>query len=101
MASPSLARRLIGVVGAGQLGSGIAQVCAVKGQQVLLCDTSEEALENGLVGIRKRLESAVRKGRISSADANSAKDRIRSTLMIEVRPYPIKFCFWSFGRLTA
>ena len=70
--------RLVGVVGAGQLGSGIAQVCAVKGQDVILCDTNKDALERSLNGIEKRLESNVRKDRMSSRDASGLQVRWRS-----------------------
>lgn len=52
---------LIGVVGAGQMGSGIAHVAALAGYNVILTDISEEALRRGLAGIEKNLGRRLRK----------------------------------------
>jgi 3-hydroxybutyryl-CoA dehydrogenase len=69
---------LVGVVGAGTMGNGIAQVLAVAGFPVRLVDTSEAALERGLGTIRTSLDRIVRKGTLAQADAEAALGRIRS-----------------------
>ena len=46
----------VGVVGAGTMGSGIAQACAVKGIRVILIDISQAAVDKGLAGISKSLD---------------------------------------------
>ncbi|RNA67849.1 3-hydroxybutyryl-CoA dehydrogenase [Alteribacter keqinensis] len=56
------------VVGAGQMGSGIAQVCAMNGYEVILHDLKEEFVQKGIEGIKKQLEKQVKKERISEAD---------------------------------
>jgi 3-hydroxybutyryl-CoA dehydrogenase len=69
--------RTIGVVGAGQMGNGIAQVAATSGFTVLLNDVSEAALDRGLATIHKSLSRIVSKGAISQADADAAVARIQ------------------------
>ncbi|SDK15824.1 3-hydroxybutyryl-CoA dehydrogenase [Sediminibacillus albus] len=74
------------VVGAGQMGSGIAQVCAQAGLEVLLYDVSEDSLENGVSGIEKRLNRALEKGRLSGEARQSALTKLNKTTDIsEVR----------------
>jgi 3-hydroxybutyryl-CoA dehydrogenase len=60
--------RTVGVVGAGQMGGGIAQVSLVAGFKVLLNDLSDGLLSRGRAGIEKGLEILVRKEKISAAD---------------------------------
>jgi 3-hydroxybutyryl-CoA dehydrogenase len=55
----------VGVVGAGQMGAGIAQVIATSGFSTLLFDAQPEALTRGMAGIHKRLSQAVEKGKLS------------------------------------
>jgi 3-hydroxybutyryl-CoA dehydrogenase len=62
----------IGVIGAGQMGAGIAQVAAVAGYRVLLSDREVTLAEKGKAGIAKRLGSAVEKGKATAADAEAA-----------------------------
>ncbi|HEY3676567.1 MAG TPA: 3-hydroxybutyryl-CoA dehydrogenase [Candidatus Tumulicola sp.] len=66
----------IAVVGAGQMGSGIAQVAAASGHQVLLNDRSPEFIENGLSGIAKNLDRSVEKQRITAEERNTILGRI-------------------------
>jgi 3-hydroxybutyryl-CoA dehydrogenase len=66
----------IGVVGAGQMGNGIAQVAAAAGYQVVLHDVSGAALDRGLATIEKSLGKLVEKGKILPADAEAARGRI-------------------------
>ena len=68
----------IQVVGAGQMGSGIAQVAAQAGLSVYLSDVDEEAIEKGLETIKKHLARSVEKERISQDEMDEALERIES-----------------------
>lgn len=70
----------IGVVGAGLMGSGIAEVCARAGLEVLIAEVNAAALEAGQARIEKSLARAVRSGKLSQDDADSARDRLTYTL---------------------
>lgn len=67
------------VIGAGQMGSGIAQVCAMAGYQVLLNDLKHEFIERGLGGIEKNLSRQVAKGRLSPEEKQAIVGRITPT----------------------
>jgi 3-hydroxybutyryl-CoA dehydrogenase len=67
------------VVGAGLMGSGIAQVAAVAGHPVTMRDVSDEALERGRAAVRTSLDRFVAKERISREAADAALERIRTT----------------------
>jgi 3-hydroxybutyryl-CoA dehydrogenase len=68
-----------GVVGAGQMGAGIAHVAALSGYSVLIQDVSQAQLEKGLRGIEKNLGRQVKKERITADAAESALARIGLT----------------------
>jgi 3-hydroxybutyryl-CoA dehydrogenase len=68
--------RRVGVVGAGQMGSGIAEVCARAGLDVLVGDVSEDALEAGRQRVMKSLDRAVRAAKLSQADSDAAMSRL-------------------------
>ena len=68
----------IGIIGVGQMGSGIAQVCAVAGFQVRLFDVSSGAVTKALARIAVNLDRQVEKGRLSFADRAAACARITS-----------------------
>ena len=68
----------IGVIGAGQMGNGIAHVCALADHDVYLMDVSDEGLEKGLESIRKNLDRAVARGKMSQADMDACMGRISS-----------------------
>jgi 3-hydroxybutyryl-CoA dehydrogenase len=68
--------RAIGVIGAGQMGGGIAQVAAQAGYSVLLADVSLERAEVGKTGIAKQLARAVEKEKITPDDRYATLDRI-------------------------
>ncbi|MFK0094815.1 3-hydroxybutyryl-CoA dehydrogenase [Pseudomonas sp. NPDC090592] len=69
----------IAVIGAGTMGNGIAQVCAVAGYQVLLVDVSDAALERGVATLSKNLERQVSKGTLDADKAAAARTRIRTS----------------------
>ncbi len=71
--------KTIGVLGAGQMGGGIAQVAAQAGYSVLLADISEERAEAGKAKITKFLGRSVSKGRMTQDDADAALGRITPT----------------------
>jgi 3-hydroxybutyryl-CoA dehydrogenase len=66
----------LGVVGAGQMGNGIAQVAAMSGLNVVMTDINDAALERGFATVRKSLGRLVRKEKISEADADAVVARI-------------------------
>ena len=67
----------VAVVGAGQMGSGIAQVASISGTNVIMCDISYELALGGFDWVRRSLERLVEKGRISSRESENALTRIR------------------------
>ncbi len=73
----------LAVIGAGLMGSGIAQVAAVGGYDVVLCDVTDEALVRGVANIKKSLARFVAKGVISASDADIAVDRITTTTELD------------------
>ena len=72
----------IGVVGAGQMGSGIAQVAAQAGFEVVLVDVAESFLERGLKAIQRSLSRFMEKGRIAPQDLEATLGRIRTTVVL-------------------
>lgn len=67
----------VAVIGAGQMGSGIAQVAATSGTAVILSDSTYELAERGLSQIKKALTRSVEKGRLSPEASEAALSRIR------------------------
>ncbi len=67
----------IGVIGAGQMGNGIAHVCAIAGKDVILSDISQEQLDKGLATVTKNLNRQANKGRITEDQAKEAIARIQ------------------------
>ena len=72
----------VGVVGAGQMGNGIAHVFALAGFDVLLNDISEESLAKALVTIDKNMDRQVSRGKITAEEKAAAQARIRTTLAL-------------------
>jgi 3-hydroxybutyryl-CoA dehydrogenase len=84
----------VGVVGCGTMGSGIVQLCAQSGYQVVVSEINDELLKKGLASLEKALARIVEKGKISQQDKDATLARIKGTtntkdfsdcdLMIEV-----------------
>ncbi|HBQ28486.1 MAG TPA: 3-hydroxybutyryl-CoA dehydrogenase, partial [Desulfotomaculum sp.] len=72
--------KTIGVIGAGTMGAGIAQVCAQAGFKVVMRDIAEKFVNNGLNMISKNLDREVKKNRLSQEDANAITGRILGTV---------------------
>jgi 3-hydroxybutyryl-CoA dehydrogenase len=69
--------KTVGVIGAGQMGSGIAHVCSLAGFNVRLNDLSEERINTGLATINGNMARKVSKGTISESDRQAALERIK------------------------
>jgi 3-hydroxybutyryl-CoA dehydrogenase len=98
------------VAGAGTMGAGIAQLACLSGARTLLHDPMPEALEFGLERIRTQLDRGVERGRLSDAQANAARDRLKaapsledlaeSELVIEAAPERLELKHDLFARLS-
>ncbi len=71
------------VIGAGQMGSGIAQVCAQAGYSVVLHDMQEEFVQKGIGIISKNLNRSVEKGRLNESEKESILSRITASVSLE------------------
>ncbi|HLG87855.1 MAG TPA: 3-hydroxybutyryl-CoA dehydrogenase [Alphaproteobacteria bacterium] len=69
----------IGIIGAGQMGTGIAHVCALAGLEVTIQDIEGDALKRALAAIDHNIERQVAKGKVSSVDRKIALARIHAT----------------------
>ncbi len=70
----------VGVIGCGFMGSGIVQVCAQSGYEVLVVDVNQQILDKGIATIEYYLSRDVEKGRIAQHDKDLALSRIKKTL---------------------
>ena len=75
--------KTLGVVGAGQMGSGIAQVTAMAGLPVIMHDIADEFVTRGLQAITKNLSRSVAKGRLEQAEMDAILGRITTTTELE------------------
>jgi len=73
----------VGVVGCGQMGSGVAQVCAQAGYQILVREVSETLLGKGLRSIERFLAKGVEKGKVTPEEKAGVMDRIVGTTALE------------------
>ena len=73
----------LGVIGAGIMGSGIAQVAATNGINVLLLDVNEKAVKQGIDAVESRLSRVVAKGKMTAAEKDAAVRRIKGTTAYE------------------
>ncbi|OGP78933.1 MAG: 3-hydroxybutyryl-CoA dehydrogenase [Deltaproteobacteria bacterium RBG_16_49_23] len=75
--------KTIGVVGAGQMGNGIAQVAAHSGLQVVMSDIADAFVQKGLTTISKNLDRMAEKGKISSQKKDEIMGRIKGTVQVK------------------
>lgn len=75
-----MAIQTVGVIGAGQMGNGIAHVLSQSGYSVLLNDVNQNALERAVQRVRKNMDRQLRSGKISEDEINTAMGRIKTTL---------------------
>ncbi|WP_428547462.1 3-hydroxybutyryl-CoA dehydrogenase [Profundibacter sp.] len=72
----------IGIVGAGQMGNGIAHVCALAGYDIIMADMSSEALDKARARIDRNMERQVSREKITAEDKATALGRIKTTLKL-------------------
>ena len=75
-----MAIQTVGVIGAGQMGNGIAHVLSQSGYSVLLNDVNQDALERAIERVRKNMDRQLRSGKISEDEINAAMGRIKTSL---------------------
>jgi 3-hydroxybutyryl-CoA dehydrogenase len=75
--------KTFGVIGAGQMGNGIAQVAALSGLEVIMNDIKTEFVEKGFASIKKNLRRSVDKGRMTDEEMNAVLQRIRTSVDIK------------------
>ncbi len=78
-----MAIKTFGVVGAGQMGNGIAQVAATSGLNVIMNDINADFVQRGLNTISKNLARSVEKGKLSEADKNAILGRIQTSVTLK------------------
>jgi 3-hydroxybutyryl-CoA dehydrogenase len=69
----------VGIIGAGTMGNGIAQVCAVAGLRAVMVDISDTAVGKGLATVSSSLDRLVKKDKLSAADKDAAVARIQGS----------------------
>jgi 3-hydroxybutyryl-CoA dehydrogenase len=75
--------KTIGVVGAGSMGNGIAQVCAAAGYPVIMHDRAEEYVQRGLSTIESSISKFVEKGKLTPDDRDALLGRLTTTTRLE------------------
>ncbi|MFW5790018.1 MAG: 3-hydroxybutyryl-CoA dehydrogenase [Bacillota bacterium] len=70
----------IGIIGAGTMGSGIAQVLATAGYEVIIRDINQEVLKNGIARIEKKLDRLIKKGKLEEAEKENIIGRIDTVI---------------------
>jgi 3-hydroxybutyryl-CoA dehydrogenase len=73
----------VGVVGCGLMGSGIAQVCAQAGHQVVVREVTTELVDKGLKGIEKNLQRMVEKGSLTDVEKSNTLSRLKGTTSLD------------------
>jgi 3-hydroxybutyryl-CoA dehydrogenase len=79
----SIAIRKVGIIGAGQMGSGIAHVCAAAGFDVLINDVSPDRIRSGMATINGNMARQVASGKLEDAERKAALDRITAAPQME------------------
>ncbi len=75
--------KTFGVIGAGQMGNGIAQVAAMSGLNVIMNDIRDEFVERGLGNITKLLSKSVEKSKMTNEEKNAVLGRIKSSVSLK------------------
>ena len=75
--------KTVGVVGAGQMGNGIAQVAAHSGFRVVMSDIADSFVQKGLSTISKNLDRMVEKGKIPSQKKDEIMGRVKGTIQVK------------------
>ena len=73
----------VGIIGAGTMGNGIAQACAVAGVDVVMVDISDAAVQKGLATVAGSLDRLIKKEKLTAADKDAALARIRTSTRYE------------------
>jgi 3-hydroxybutyryl-CoA dehydrogenase len=73
----------VGVLGAGLMGSGIAEVCAKSGYETVVREISEELARKGIGRIESSLAKAVERGKLAAGDRDAARGRLKATTRLE------------------
>jgi len=74
--------RIAGIIGAGTMGNGIVQTCAVSGIDAIMVDINEAAVQKGLKTITGSLERLVKKEKLGSAERDAALARVKATTQL-------------------
>src|ERR1043165_6189921 len=74
-----MAIQTVGIIGAGTMGNGIAQICAAAGVSVVMVDVNDAAVTRGLSTIGGSLDRLVKKEKLSAADKDQTLARIKGT----------------------
>ena len=81
--------RKVGIVGAGTMGNGIAQACAVRGIDVVMLDISEAAVQKGVATVAGSLDRLIKKEKMSAGDKDTALARISTSTDIAALAVPL------------
>jgi len=73
----------IGVIGAGLIGAGLVEVCALAGYEILVREINDEFLARGLERVEASMQTAVNRGKLTAADQEAARSRVRGTTRLE------------------
>lgn len=73
----------VGVLGAGLMGSGIAEVCAKSGYETIVREVSEELARKGIGRVEASLGKAVERGKLATADRDAARGRLKTTIRVQ------------------
>ena len=71
--------KTVGIIGAGTMGNGIAQICAVAGISTIMLDINDAAVQKGLATVSASLDRLVKKEKLSAEDKIAALARIKGT----------------------
>src|SRR5947207_913926 len=77
-----MAIRKVGVVGAGLMGSGIAQTCAQSGYETIVCEVKQEFLDKGMARIYSAWDTMASKSKLTQTQVDENKARLHGTLNI-------------------